>query len=108
MPNVVRLVSSQQQRVLDGEDLSGEDEGKDFDILIETAMADVVVEHTENDVERLVLEFMGYVGNETGGEGESKGFSFVPEKRKLDPQFLSSKNLRGILNIGVVLRLGKR
>jgi coenzyme Q-binding protein COQ10 len=108
MPNVVRLVSSQQQRVLDGEDLSGEDGGKDFDILIETAMADVVVEHTENDVERLVLEFMGYVGNETGGEGESKGFSFVPEKRKLDPQFLSSKNLRGILNIGVVLRLGKR
>ena len=47
MPNVARLASSQQRRALEGEELSGsDDEGKDFDILLETAMADVVVEHS--------------------------------------------------------------
>ena len=100
MPNVIRLASSQQQRILDGEDLSGEDEGKDFDILLETAMADVVVEHHVNDVERLVNAFI----KNLEWDETRKSFSVTNAAT-----FLSSARLEGILNIGVLHRLkGKR
>ena len=69
LPNVARLASTQQQRVLDGEDddFAAEDEGKEFDILLETAMADVVVEQALDGVDGLaskLRETLGVGGKE--------------------------------------------
>ena len=101
MPNVARLASSQQRRALEGEELSGsDDEGKDFDILLETAMADVVVEHNLNDAERLARELVQTL-RKTGAAG-LRAWRLASEA---DPAFLGSKSLEGILRLGVFHRL---
>ena len=101
MPNVARLASSQQRRALEGEELSGsDDEGKDFDILLETAMADVVVEHSLNEAERLARDLVQAL-RKTGAAG--------PRAWRLaslsNPEFVTSKTLEGILRLGVFHRL---
>ena len=101
MPNVARLASSQQRRALEGEELSGsDDEGKDFDILLETAMADVVVEHNLNDAERLARDLVQTL-RKTGAAG-LRAWRLASEA---DPAFLGSKSLEGILRLGVFHRL---
>ena len=101
MPNVARLASSQQRRALEGEELSGsDDEGKDFDILLETAMADVVVEHSLNDTERLARDLVQTL-EKTGAAGRNAWRL----ASAADPAFLGSKTLEGILRLGVFHRL---
>ena len=101
MPNVARLASSQQRRALEGEELSGsDDEGKDFDILLETAMADVVVEHSLNDAERLARDLIEAL-RETGAAGVRAWRLASAE----DPAFVGSKTLEGVVRLGVFLRL---
>ena len=83
------------------EELSGsDDEGKDFDILLETAMADVVVEHNLNDAERLARELVQTL-RKTGAAG-LRAWRLASEA---DPAFLGSKSLEGILRLGVFHRL---
>ena len=101
MPNVARLASSQQRRALEGEELSGsDDEGKDFDILLETAMADVVVEHSLNDAERLARDLVQTL-EKTGAAGRDAWRL----ASAADPAFLGSKTLEGIIRLGVFHRL---
>ena len=103
MPNVARLASAQQQRVLEGE-IGDDDEGRDFDILLETAMADVVVEHNINDVDRLARELASALG---ATEGVSVGGSAWAAAARKKPDLLSHHKLEGILRFGVLTRLAR-
>ena len=103
MPNVARLASAQQQRVLEGE-IGDDDEGRDFDILLETAMADVVVEHNINDVDRLARELASALG---ATEGVSVGGSAWAAAARKKPDLLSHRKLEGILRFGVLTRLAR-
>ena len=69
LPNIARLASAQQRRALDGEELDGDDEGKDFDILLETAMADVVVEHAAATATKARDALAAALAREGGGGG---------------------------------------
>ncbi len=104
LPNVARLASTQQQRVLDGEDddFAAEDEGKEFDILLETAMADVVVEQALDGVDGLaskLRETLG-AGEKEASVSETHWTAAAATKEDL----LSSRTLDGILRLGVLVR----
>ena len=102
MPNVARLASrsSSESRGRDRDD----DEGRDFDILLETAMADVVVEHNINDVDRLARELASALG---ATEGVSVGGSAWAAAARKKPDLLSHRKLEGILRFGVLTRLAR-
>jgi hypothetical protein len=84
LPNVARLASTQQQRVLDGEDddFAAEDEGNEFDILVETAMADVVTEQALEGVDGLAAKLTETLGG--GGKGSEGGRNELGRRRDDD------------------------
>ena len=104
LPNVARLASTQQQRVLDGEDddFAAEDEGKEFDILLETAMADVVVEQALDGVDGLASKLRETLG--VGGKEASVSETHWTAAAATKEDLLSSRTLDGILRLGVLVR----
>lgn len=104
LPNVARLASTQQQRVLDGEDddFAAEDEGKEFDILLETAMADVVVEQALDGVDGLASKLRETLG--AGGKEASVSETHWTAAAATKKDLLSSRTLDGILRLGVLVR----
>ena len=95
LPNIARLASAQQRRALDGEELDGDDEGKDFDILLETAMADVVVEHaaaTATKARDALAAALAREGGEGGGRSDLDRWA---RAARADPDFLSPRKLEG-------------
>ena len=104
LPNVARLASTQQQRVLDGEDddFAAEDEGKEFDILLETAMADVVVEQALDGVDGLASKLRETLG--AGGKEARVSETHWTAAAATKEDLLSSRTLDGILRLGVLVR----
>ena len=105
LPNIARLASAQQRRALDGEELDGDDEGKDFDILLETAMADVVVEHaaaTATKARDALAAALAREGGEGGGRSDLDRWA---RAARADPDFLSPRKLEGVLRFGALFRL---
>ena len=104
LPNVARLASTQQQRVLDGEDddFAAEDEGKEFDILLETAMADVVVEQVLDGVDGLAAKLRETLG--AGGKEARVSETHWTAAAATKEDLLSSRTLDGILRLGVLVR----
>ena len=95
LPNIARLASAQQRRALDGEELDGDDEGKDFDILLETAMADVVVEHAAATATKARDALAAALARE-GGEGGAVGPRPVGRARRARiPTFSRQGSWRG-------------
>ena len=104
LPNVARLASTQQQRVLDGEDddFAAEDEGNEFDILVETAMADVVTEQALEGVDGLAAKLTETLGG--GGKEARVGETNWAAAATTMDDLLSSRTLDGILRLGVLVR----
>ena len=89
---------------LDGEDddFAAEDEGKEFDILLETAMADVVVEQALDGVDGLASKLRETLG--VGGKEASVSETHWTAAAATKEDLLSSRTLDGILRLGVLVR----
>ena len=90
---------------LDGEELDGDDEGKDFDILLETAMADVVVEHAAATATKARDALAAALAREGGEGGERSDLDRWARAARADPDFLSPRKLEGVLRFGALFRL---